>query len=62
MFSFSAEIASLDGDSSDRVKMILSVFSAFSSVGAGLSSSQREDVRGVAIHLYSGMRLPKNKK
>jgi HEAT repeat-containing protein 5 len=47
----------LDGDSSDRVKMIMSAFSAFTSVGATIDSSQREDVRGVAIYLYSGTRL-----
>lgn len=58
----SAEVASLDGDSSDRVKMITSAFSAFSSVGAAIGPSHREDVRGVAIHLYSGMRLSMIKK
>ena len=42
--------------------MILSAFSAFSSVGAAVSSPQGEDVRGVAIHLYSGMSLPRNMK
>lgn len=45
----------LEGDTPDRVKMIMAAFSAFSSISASVTSSQREDVRGVAILLYSGM-------
>lgn len=33
----------------------MAAFTAFTSVGASVTSSQREDIRGVAILLYSGM-------
>jgi len=52
-----AEVVNVDGDSTDRIQTILSAFSALSSVAAAIGSPQREDVRGVAIYLYSGMGL-----
>lgn len=44
-----------EGEPAERIKMIMAAFAAFSSVGATIPPSQREDVRGVAILLYSGM-------
>lgn len=48
----------VEGEISDRVKMITIAFSAFHAVGASITSSQREDVRGVAVLLYSGAYPP----
>ncbi|KAG6906802.1 hypothetical protein DXG01_012050 [Tephrocybe rancida] len=45
----------IQGETSDRIKMISSAFSAFYAVGLSIDSSQREDVRAVAVLLYSGM-------
>ncbi|GLB35175.1 putative clathrin-coated vesicle protein [Lyophyllum shimeji] len=44
---------SIPGETSDRIKMISSAFSAIHAVAASINSSQREDVRAVAILLYS---------
>jgi HEAT repeat-containing protein 5 len=43
-----------EGDSSDRVRMIMAAFTAFTSVATAIQLNQREDVRSVAILLYSG--------
>lgn len=43
-----------EGDPSDRIKMIMTAFTAFTSVATVIQSNQREDVRSVAILLYSG--------
>ncbi|KAJ7637580.1 clathrin-coated vesicle protein [Mycena polygramma] len=43
----------IQGDVPDRIKMIMATFTAFVSVGTSIKSSQREDVRAVAILLYS---------
>ncbi|KAK0495924.1 clathrin-coated vesicle protein [Armillaria luteobubalina] len=45
----------IQGDIADRIKMITACFSAFGSIAASLNTSQREDIRGVAILLYSEM-------
>lgn len=47
-----------EGDTSDRVRMITTAFAAFYAVGNSIASSQREDVRGVAVLLYSGQYMP----
>ena len=44
-----------EGDPADRIRMIVAAFTGFTSVGASIQSPQREDVRGVAVLLYSGM-------
>ena len=44
-----------EGDVQDRIKMITSSFAAFSRIAASVNTTQREDIRGVAILLYSGM-------
>ncbi len=51
----SALNALTEGDIADRIKMITACFSAFGSIAASLNTSQREDIRSVAILLYSGM-------
>lgn len=38
----------------DRVELIMHVASAFTSIATLMVSSQREDIRGVAILLYTG--------
>ncbi|KAJ7168806.1 clathrin-coated vesicle protein [Mycena filopes] len=43
----------IQGDIPDRIKMIMSTFAAFVSVGTSIKSLQREDVRAVGILLYS---------
>jgi len=43
----------LEGDVSDRINMIGASLSAFT-LAASITSSRREDIRGVAVHLYSG--------
>ncbi|KAJ7198315.1 clathrin-coated vesicle protein [Mycena pura] len=43
----------IQGDSPDRIKMIMAAFAAFVSIGASIKSLQREDVRAVGILLYS---------
>ncbi|KAJ6560948.1 clathrin-coated vesicle protein [Mycena sp. CBHHK59/15] len=43
----------IPGYVADRIKMIVATFAAFVSVGTSIKSSQREDVRAVAILLYS---------
>jgi hypothetical protein len=43
-----------EGDSSDRIRMITTAFAGFTSVASAIQSNQREDVRSVAILLYSG--------
>jgi hypothetical protein len=43
-----------EGDSPDRIKMIMTAFAAFTSIATAIQSNQREDVRSVAILLYSG--------
>ncbi|KAK0203615.1 clathrin-coated vesicle protein [Desarmillaria ectypa] len=45
----------IQGDVADRIKMITACFSAFGNIAASLNTSQREDIRGVAILLYSEM-------
>ncbi|CAK5267776.1 unnamed protein product [Mycena citricolor] len=45
--------AVIQGDFADRVRMIMTAFSAFVAVGASIESLQREDVRSVGILLYS---------
>ncbi|KAF8074912.1 clathrin-coated vesicle protein, partial [Lyophyllum atratum] len=50
---FSSRGQSIQGDTSDRIKMISSAFSAFYAVGISITSQQREDVRAVAILLYN---------
>ena len=47
-----------DGQLPDRIAIILTSITAFSSIAASIASSQREDVRGVAILLYTGTRFP----
>jgi hypothetical protein len=49
-----ADIAILEGDITDRIKMITTAFSAIASVAGAIHTSQREDLRSVAILLYSG--------
>lgn len=46
-----------EGQLSDRIAVILSSITAFASIASSITSSQREDVRGVAILLYTGKRL-----
>ncbi|KAF8966949.1 clathrin-coated vesicle protein [Flammula alnicola] len=43
------------GQLSDRIALISSCISAFASIAASIGTSQREDVRGVAILLYSDL-------
>ncbi|KAF8889054.1 clathrin-coated vesicle protein [Infundibulicybe gibba] len=43
----------IQGDLVDRIKMINTCFSAFSSIALSINSVQREDVRSVAILLYT---------
>ncbi|KAJ3824050.1 clathrin-coated vesicle protein [Lentinula raphanica] len=43
----------IQGDISNRVKMVLAAFSAFATVAASASTTFREDVRSVGILLYS---------
>lgn len=45
----------IQGDIVNRIKMITACFSAFGNIAASLNTSQREDIRGVAILLYSEM-------
>jgi HEAT repeat-containing protein 5 len=47
-------ISRKEGDAPDRIKMIVTAFAAFTSVATAIQSNQREDVRSVAILLYSG--------
>ncbi|TFK38873.1 clathrin-coated vesicle protein [Crucibulum laeve] len=42
----------IQGHISDRIALINAVFAAFTAIGASLNSTEREDVRGVAILLY----------
>jgi hypothetical protein len=48
----------LEGEVVDRISLIVSALSAFGAIGASIDTSQREDVRGVAILLYCGPFLP----
>ncbi|KAF7309872.1 Clathrin-coated vesicle protein [Mycena indigotica] len=43
----------IHGDVPDRIKMIMTAFTAFVSVASSVQGSHREDVRGVGILLYS---------
>lgn len=45
----------VEGQLSDRVALISTCLSAFASIAASISTSQREDIRSVAILLYSGI-------
>lgn len=44
----------VEGDTLDRVRMLNTAFAAMTKVMSTLQSSQREDIRGVAIMLYTG--------
>ena len=46
-----------EGQLPDRIAIILTSITAFSSIAASIASSQREDVRGVAILLYTGIHV-----
>ena len=46
-----------EGDTADRIKMITTAFAAFTTLASSIQSNQREDVRSVAILLYSGDEL-----
>ena len=48
----------LEGQVVDRISLIVSALSAFTAIGASINTSQREDVRGVAILLYCGTFYP----
>ncbi|KAF8916460.1 clathrin-coated vesicle protein [Mucidula mucida] len=45
----------IQGDISDRIKMITACFSAFTNIALTVTTNQREDIRGVAILLYSDL-------
>ncbi|RDB24443.1 HEAT repeat-containing protein 5B [Hypsizygus marmoreus] len=45
----------IQGDIPDRIRMIIAAFAAFHAVGTSITSSQREDVRGVAVLLYNDL-------
>ncbi|KAF8148271.1 clathrin-coated vesicle protein [Crassisporium funariophilum] len=47
--------SSTQGNLSDRVALISSAIAAFTSIAASIGSSQREDIRGVAILLYTDL-------
>lgn len=49
-------ISNVEGQLSDRIALILASFSAFKSIASSINTSQREDVRAVAILLYCGKR------
>ncbi|KAL0567040.1 hypothetical protein V5O48_014955 [Marasmius crinis-equi] len=49
----SAHGSGIQGDAADRFKMIQAAFSAFSAVASSTNTSLREDVRAVAVLLYS---------
>lgn len=43
-----------EGDIHDRINMIATAFSAITTIARDIQSNQREDVRSVAVLLYSG--------
>jgi hypothetical protein len=43
------------GDLADRIEMIIAALKAFVKIAGLQTSSQREDIRAVAIFLYSGV-------
>jgi hypothetical protein len=45
----------LVGDPADRIEMIIAALKAFVKIAGLQHSSQREDIRAVAIFLYSGV-------
>ena len=44
-----------DSQPSDRIAVISRAIAAFTSIANSITSSQREDVRSVAVLLYTGM-------
>ncbi|KAF7331836.1 Clathrin-coated vesicle protein [Mycena kentingensis (nom. inval.)] len=44
-----------EGDAADRIKMILMAFASYVSIATSFNGSNREDVRGVGILLYSDL-------
>ncbi|KAJ7205156.1 clathrin-coated vesicle protein [Mycena haematopus] len=51
--SVSSRGSIIQGDVSDRIKMIMAAFAAFVSIATSIKSVKREDVRAVGILLYS---------
>lgn len=43
-----------EGELYDRINMITTAFTAITTIARGIQSNQREDVRSVAVLLYSG--------
>ena len=46
-----------EGDINDRTRMLNAAFTAITAIMSTLKSAQREDIRGVAILLYTGTPL-----